>query len=167
MKYYRKGAVENAGKMPRGDWTSQEYTSGSFGQPPRTHILVVLVQAMAPTGTQVRRNPERSIYKIEQIYSVQVTLSPFTASPPPLNPISDWHSNPIAHRVCRERLRLPPSRLIENASAPISSCYPNSYPKRSARGVFRSRLATIRECCRTGRRPNMGSLTMIRQRGKN
>ena len=48
--------------------------------------------------------------------TIPAALSQLSASPPSLDSISDWHSNPIAHRVRRKRQRLPPSLLIENAS---------------------------------------------------
>ena len=48
--------------------------------------------------------------------TVPTLLSLLSASLPSLKPISNWHSNPIAHRVHRKRQRLPPSLLIENAS---------------------------------------------------
>ena len=58
-------------------------------------------------------------------------LSPLSASLPSFKPVSDWHSNPIAHRVRRKRQRLPPSLLIENASGRLFLLTPKS----PARGV--------------------------------
>jgi len=57
-----------------------------------------------------------SILLIPASSTIPAALSLLSASPPSLDSISDWHSNPIAHRVRRKRQRLPPSLLIENAS---------------------------------------------------
>ena len=71
--------------------------------------------------------------------TLPIPLRLISASPPSLDSISDWHSNPIPHRVRRKRQRLPPSLLIENASGRVPIRCRGSCPRR-----FRSSLATIR-----------------------
>ena len=66
------------------------------------------------------------------VSTIPTQLSLLSASLPSLKPISNWHPNPIAHRVRRKRQRLPPSLLIENASDrdPIrcESILPEAFP---------------------------------------
>jgi hypothetical protein len=69
--------------------------------------------------------------------TIPTPLSLLSASLPSLKPISNWRSNPIAHRVRRKRQRLPPILLIENASDRDPAPPQESAPRR-----FRSRLAT-------------------------
>ena len=89
-------------------------------------------------------------------------LSLLSASPPSLDSISDWHSNPIAHRVRRKRQRLPPSLLIENASdrhfSSTQCVLPEAFPIKpsdkpsSCDGPVRSEPQTV-HIIRTGSRP--------------
>src|SRR5258708_29998088 len=77
---------------------------------------------------------------------------PFAGLLPALTSVPNYHSNPITQRVRRQRQRLPPSLLIENASDIFLAFQRTACPRR-----FRSRLLTIRKLRRNGPNRNTES----------
>src|SRR2546427_276631 len=108
-------------------------------------VLTTLLSARAPQRLRAHpslRIPRPSLSRLP-LGTIPTTLAAFPPRFAALpKPRSDprCRSTPIAHRARRQRQRLPPSLLIENASVRDPAPPQQSAPRR-----FRSRLATIRE----------------------